>query len=89
MARLSMDMYDAVAAQAVEMPAEAYYEMGLAHACGRSQPIDLVAAHKWFNVALMKGCKAAAERRAELAGEMSAEEIATALREARAFVTKH
>jgi hypothetical protein len=89
MARLSMDMIEAMAAPAVEMTAEAYYEMGLAHACGRQQPVDLVAAHKWFNVALMKGCKEAALRRAELASEMSSDEIAAALREARAFITRH
>ncbi len=89
MARLQMDLIDAVAAPAVELTAEAYYEMGLANACGRGAPVDLVAAHKWFNVALIKGCRAAAERRAELAGEMSADEIAAALREARAYVTRH
>jgi TPR repeat protein len=89
MARFQMDLIDAMAAPAIEMSAEAYYEMGLAHACGRSRPVDLVEAHKWFNVALIKGCREAAERRAELAGEMSADEIAAALREARAFITKH
>jgi hypothetical protein len=49
----------------------------------------LVSAHKWFNVALMQGYRAAAERRAELAFEMTPEQIATALREARAFLTRH
>lgn len=69
--------------------AEAYYELGLMHACGRSAPVDLVAAHKWFNVAMARGYKAAAERRAELSAEMSRDEIALALREAREFLTRH
>jgi TPR repeat protein len=89
MARLTIDMMDAVAAQVAETPAQAYYEMGLAHACGRSAPLDLIAAHKWFNVAFMKGCAEAAQRRAELASEMTSDEIAAALREARAFITRH
>lgn len=72
-----------------EASAEAYYELGLMHSCGRSVPVDLVLAHKWFNVALARGCRAAAERRAEVAGEMSSDEIAAALREARAFLTRH
>lgn len=72
-----------------EASAEAYYELGLMHACGRQVPMDVVAAHKWFNVALARGFKPAAERRAELAGEMSRDEIATALREAREFLVRH
>jgi uncharacterized protein len=87
--RQMMDMVDGGAVLPQEASAEAYYEMGLMHACGRHRPVDLVAAHKWFNVAMMKGSKAAAERRAELAGEMSKDEIAAALREARAFITRH
>jgi hypothetical protein len=36
-----------------------------------------------------KGFREAAQRRAELAGEMSAAEIATAQREARLWLTRH
>lgn len=89
MARQMMDEIDAVAAAPAVMTGEACYELGLAYASGRSQPIDLVAAHKWFNVAVMQGYREAATRRAELSGEMSAEEIAKALREARALITRH
>ena len=89
MARQMMDTIDAVAAAPAVMTGEACYELGLAYASGRSQPIDLVAAHKWFNVALMQGYREAAQRRAELSSEMSADEIATALREARALITRH
>lgn len=89
MARQMMEEVDVVATPPAQMSGEAYYELGLSYACGRTQPIDLVSAHKWFNVALMRGYRAAAERRAELACEMTPEQIAMALREARAFVTRH
>lgn len=89
MARQMMDTIDAVSTSAAEMTGEAFYQLGLSYSSGRSHPIDLVAAHKWFNVALMQGYRPAAERRAELAHEMTADEIAAALREARAFITRH
>ncbi len=89
MARQMMEEMNAVAADPAGMSGDAYYELGLAYACGREQPMDLVAAHKWFNVAVMQGCRRAAERRAELACEMTSEEIAAALREARVFITRH
>lgn len=89
MARQMMDTIDEVAAAPAVMTGEACYELGLSYASGRLQPIDLVAAHKWFNVALIHGYREAALRRAELAAEMSAEEIATALRQARAMITRH
>lgn len=89
MARMMIDVADAVAGAPTQMSAESYYELGLTYASGRSVPIDKVAAHKWFNVALLLGYRDAAQRRSELAQEMSADEIAAALREARAFVTKH
>ncbi|MFN3687885.1 sel1 repeat family protein [Salinarimonas sp.] len=67
---------------------QSYYELGMMHAVGRSVPLDLVAAHKWLNVAVVKGCAAAAGLRAELAAEMSRDEIARAQREARAFLAR-
>jgi hypothetical protein len=89
MARQIMETADEMESSPSGMSGEAYYELGLSYACGRSHSIDLVSAHKWFNVALMQGYRAAAERRAELAFEMTPEQIATALREARAFLTRH
>ena len=68
-------------------PAEgqAFFELGMKYASGRPGPADLVAAHKWFNVAFAQGYRTAASCRSELAREMSAEEIAAAQREARLF----
>jgi hypothetical protein len=66
-----------------------FFELGMKYASARSGPADLVAAHKWFNVAVARGCRTAANLRSELAREMSAEEIAAAQREARLFLTRH
>jgi uncharacterized protein len=65
------------------------YELGVRHCVGRSQPVDLVSAHKWFNLAAMRGSKEAARMRLEIAAEMSTSEIAAAQRAARDWLTKH
>jgi TPR repeat protein len=65
------------------------FERGLYWASGRSGLVDLVAAHKWFNLAALKGRKDAIALRQEIAGQMSEVEIAAAQREARAWVTAH
>ena len=68
---------------------EIYFELACRYAAGRSVAPDLVAAHKWFNVAAARGMAEAAARRAELAAEMSAAEIASAQREARVWLSRH
>ena len=65
------------------------FERGLYWASGRSGLVDLIAAHKWFNLAALKGRKDAVALRQEVAGQMSEAEIAAAQREARAWVTAH
>ena len=50
---------------------------------------DVVAAHKWFNIAAIKGSARAAELRSELSAAMTKAEIAQALREAREWMTMH
>jgi uncharacterized protein len=62
---------------------ETFYELGLTHACGRSGAADLVSAHKWFNIAAMKGHTDAARMRREIAAEMTDAEIGQAQRAAR------
>jgi TPR repeat protein len=77
------------------MPVEAsaipdiLYERGLYWASGRSGVVNLVAAHKWFNLAALKGRVDAVELRREVAGMMSEAEIAMAQRDARAWITTH
>ena len=52
-------------------------------ATGRAGSRDLVAAHKWFNLAALRGNAEAIRWRREIAAEMSGEEIAAAQRAAR------
>ncbi len=66
-----------------------FYELGLMYAAGRRVAPDLVSAHKWLNVAVFKGCREATAHRAELAGEMTKDEIAAAQRQAREFLMLH
>ena len=65
------------------------FEQGLYWASGRSGVVDLVAAHKWFNLAALKGRADAIQLRREVAEMMSELEIAMAQREARAWMTAH
>lgn len=69
--------------------ADALCTMGLAYATGRGRPVDLVAAHKWLNIAAIKGCDRAASLRADLAATMSKTDLAAALRAAREWMTMH
>jgi TPR repeat protein len=50
--------------------------------------VDLVEAHKWFNLAALNGSSEAQSCRAEIAEEMSAREIAEAQRQARAWLSE-
>jgi hypothetical protein len=65
------------------------FERGMYWASGRSGIVDLIAAHKWFNLAALKGRVDAATMRREVAEQMSDAEIAAAQREARAWMTTH
>ena len=69
--------------------AETFFELGILYATGREVAPDLVAAHKWFNLAALKGRVDAIPMRREIAELMSDIEIATAQREARAWMMMH
>lgn len=82
---MSMHLETSVAG---EMP-HSFFELGLAFSSGREGQVDLIEAHKWFNIAAARGDEAAAQHREELAGEMTREEIAAALRAAREWISRH
>jgi TPR repeat protein len=69
--------------------ADALFELGMMYASGRSVPIDLVAAHKWFNIAATRGHAEAARLRREVAAEMADAEIGQAQRAARDWLKMH
>ena len=59
-------------------------ERCLAGASGRP---DIVAAHRWFNVAAIRGCDRGAARRRSVAASMTKSELVAALRGARESLT--
>ena len=66
---------------------DALFELGLTYSTGRGgMDVDLVEAHKWFNLAALSGSGRGQECRAEIALEMTAREIAEAQREARSWL---
>jgi len=68
---------------------DALFELGLMYCSGRDVTLDMVEAHKWFNIAAFRGHDEAKRRRTEVALEMSREEIAAAQRAARDWITSH
>lgn len=69
--------------------ADTLCEMGLRYATGRDGKVDLVSAHKWLNIAAIKGSDRAAELRADVAATMTKMQLAAALRAAREWMTIH
>lgn len=63
--------------------AEDCFGLGMVFSAGAGVAVDLVQAHKWFNIAAMKGHAEAARMRREIAAEMSDAEIGQAQRAAR------
>ena len=66
---------------------EDLFELGMSCSTGRETDADLVAAHKWFNIAAMRGYTEAALYRQEIAREMSAAAVAEAQRAAREWLS--
>jgi len=83
-----IDLDTSIPVQASAIP-DVLFERGLYWASGRSGVVNLVAAHKWFNLAALKGRTDAIPLRREVAELMSEGEIAIAQREARAWITTH
>ncbi|HEU0163051.1 MAG TPA: hypothetical protein VFQ69_11660 [Rhizomicrobium sp.] len=67
--------------------AEALYNLGLAYSTGQGVGVDLIAAHKWFNLAAVRGVEAAKGWRNQLAAEMQPSQIAQAQKLAREWLS--
>jgi uncharacterized protein len=67
---------------------DTFCRLGLA-CSSASTPGARIEAHKWFNIAAMRGNAEAALLRRELAAEMTPAEIAGAQRAAREWLTLH
>ncbi len=85
------EIADVEAASLGEAPAgaDAFFQLGMMYSIGRSVPVDLVSAHKWFNIAALRGNSDAIRLRREIADQMSEQDIAEAQRAARAWLTAH
>ena len=88
-ARSAAFLIESRIAKAITGDVKALYELGVAYSTGsRGVDVDLIEAHKWFNLAALNGSVQAQECRADIAEEMSAGEIAEAQRQARAWLAE-
>ena len=80
-------LLDSRLAGAVRGDIDAYYDLGMAYSSGSGGVgLDLIEAHKWFNLAAVNGSEAAQMCRAEIAEDMTAREIGMAQAAARAWL---
>ena len=68
---------------------DALFELGLMYCAGRDVRLDLVEAHKWFNLAALRGNGEAKRYRAEIASELTKAEVARAQKRAREWLAMH
>lgn len=74
-------------ADAARGNADALYDLGIAYSTGSGGvDIDMIEAHKWFNLAALRGSEEAMMCRADISDDMTAREIAEAQRQARAWL---
>ena len=69
-----------------EATGDMFYRLGMMYSVGGEVPADYVTAHKWFNLAAMRGNTDAVRLRREIAEEMTEAQIAAAQRAARAWL---
>ncbi len=69
---------------------DALFELGVSFSTGRGGiAVDLIEAHKWFNLAALSGDTRSQACRADISIEMTAREIAEAQRQARSWLAVH
>jgi uncharacterized protein len=89
MARMDFSSRDVVEFAAQGGAADALFELGLMYCAGRDVPLDMVQAHKWFNLAAVRGNASAKAYRLEISAEMTRAEVAEAQRQAREWMKLH
>ena len=72
-----------------DLSARDLFDLGLKFCLGGDVDHDLVEAHKWFNIAALRGNQDARAYRAEISEEMTKQEIFTAQRAAREWLKLH
>lgn len=89
MARLDFGSQELIEQSAESGGHDALFQLGLMYSAGRDVELDMVAAHKWFNLAALRGNQQARLLRQEVASEMSRAEISKAQRLARKWLSQH
>ncbi|MBP2278906.1 MAG: SEL1-like repeat protein [Sphingomonas sp.] len=80
-------LIDSRIADAARGDADACFDLGMVYSSGSAGiGVDLIEAHKWFNLAAVAGSEIAKDCRRDIAEDMTAREIATAQAAARAFL---
>jgi TPR repeat protein len=69
--------------------ADDFFGLGMNYSSGAGVAVDLVEAHKWFNIAAMRGHPDGARLRKEIAEQMADAEIGCAQRAARDWLKAH
>jgi uncharacterized protein len=78
------------AAYAIEpKDADGCFALGMNYSIGAGAAVDLIEAHKWFNIAAMRGHSDASRLRREIAEQMADAEIGQAQRAARDWLKSH
>ncbi|GAB5457016.1 MAG: sel1 repeat family protein [Henriciella sp.] len=83
---MSVDVAPELGLSAETATGEELYRVGLAYSEGVDCEKDLIAAHKWFNLAVLKGSDDAKICREEMADLLDKEDIKSALASARAWL---
>jgi hypothetical protein len=89
MARLQLSSHGIEESTDYGSTPDALFQLGLMYCVGRDVELDLIQAHKWFNLAAMRGNDDAKLYRFELSREMSKPQIARAQRLAREWIAAH
>lgn len=89
MARYEAHSIDLIVGYAAAGAPDALYELGLMYCSGRGVEIDMVEAHKWFNLAAARGNLDARTYRSEIARELTRQQMGEAQRRARAWLARH
>ena len=89
MARLEVGTLELHEHAAVAGGADALFELGLMYSAGRDVEMDLIQAHKWFNLAALRGNEEAKRYRMEISRDLTRAEVSKAQRLARKWLAVH
>ena len=89
MARFEAECRDTIELAAQGGVPDALFELGLMYCSGREVDLDLIEAHKWFNLAALRGNEAAKSYRQEIARELTRAQVGAAQKRAREWLSKH